>query len=410
MRSPTHFCISNKFDVPIEYFVLIFDICCQTSCPPPPPPPISTAPPPILNLIVSAFWPFSPGGKRRAAVAFAIFFFMIENLCTGAPLTLTFTQAPPLPDPIGFAGMGAGVSGDALLALGGAHFPDKKPWEGGGKAFNKFVYALERGAWHVAGELPSALAYPAYASTADGLVIAGGTNDNENFRAVFRVALKGGRLVREDLPALPVPVAFAASAMWHGKLVVIGGIGTPSATVALNDVHALDVTTPSKGWAALPPLPGRGRMLSVAGTFGGKLFVFGGCALEPDAAGKPLRSYLKEAFVLESEAGPWKRIRELPEPLVASVGPAPVAGDALLLLGGDTGFFYNNGKSPAEHPGQPRTIYAYRPADDSYAVAGQLPVGIVTAPAVQWQGKVLLVSGETGPGKRTNSVTIIGRE
>lgn len=348
------------------------------------------------------------GFKPRTALALA--FLMIANLCAGAPLALQFTPAPPLPDPIGFAGMAAGVSRDALIALGGAHFPDKKPWEGGGKVYNKFVYALENGVWRVAGELPSALAYPAYAGTPDGLVIAGGTNDEENFRTVFRVALEGGRLVRDVLPALPRPVAFAASTLWRGKLVVIGGIASPSATVALNAVHALDVADPSKGWAALPPLPGRGRMLSVAGTFGGKLFVFGGCALAPDAAGKPLRSYLKEAFVLESETGSWKPVRELPEPLVASVGPAPVAGDALLLLGGDTGFFYNNGKSPAEHPGQPRTIYAYRPADDSYAVAGQLPVGIVTAPAVEWHGKVWLISGETGPGKRTNSVTVLERE
>lgn len=353
---------------------------------------------------------FGPVRKPRAALALALSLLMTAKLCVGAPLALQFTQAPPLPDPIGFAGMAAGVSRGALLALGGAHFPGKKPWEGGRKAYNKFVFALENGAWRVAGELPGALAYAAYAGTADGLVVAGGTNDQENFREVFRVKLNGGGLVRDDLPALPTPVAFAASTLWRGKLVVIGGIAAPSATGALNAVHALDLSAPSQGWAALPPLPGRGRMLSVAGTFGGKLYVFGGCALAPDAAGQPMRTYLKEAFVLESEAGPWKPVRELPEPLVASVGPAPVAGDALLLLGGDTGFFYNNGKPPAEHPGQPRTIYAYRPADDSYALAGQLPVGIVTAPAVEWQGKVWLISGETGPGKRTNSVTVIERE
>ena len=80
-----------------------------------------------------------------------------------------------------------------------------------------------------------------------------------------------------------------------------------------------------------------------------------------------------------------------------------------VLLGGDTGFFYNNGKSPAEHPGQPKTVYAFRPATGEYSKVGELPVGIVTAPAIECCGKVHLISGETGPGKRTNTVTVVER-
>ncbi len=330
--------------------------------------------------------------------------------CSGAVIKLAFDQAPALPDPVGFAGMGAGVTNEVLLATGGANFPERKPWEGGAKVYNKAVYAFEKGDWRVIGELSGKIAYAACAGSREGLVLAGGTDDKENFRTAFRVSITGGRLVREELPALPTPVAFSAHAVWQGRLVVIGGTDSPSATSALDSVHWLDLADPGRGWGRLPSLPGRGRMLSVAGVLGGKLYVFGGCALEPDAAGKPVRSYRKEAFVLDGEQGEWKPVRELPEPLVATVGPAPAVGDALLLLGGDTGFFYNNGRSPAEHPGQPRTIYAYRPAEDAYAAAGELPLGIVTAPAVQWQGKVWLVCGETGPGKRTNTVTVIERK
>ena len=330
--------------------------------------------------------------------------------CTGAPVTLVSSQAPALPDPIGFAGMGAGAVEDAIVAVGGAHFPNKKPWEGGIKAYNRAVYVFEKNARRVAGELPDAVAYPAYAGTNDGLVVAGGTDDRENFRTTFRVSLRAdGGVSLAKLPELPAPVAFAACAVWNGKLVVIGGTDTPAATHASNAVYALDLTAPEKGWATLPALPGAGRMLSVAGVFRDKLYVFGGCSLAPDAAGKPFRTYLREAFVLDSVSGDWKRVCDLPEPLVASIGPAPVAGDALLLIGGDTGFFYNNGRSPAEHPGQPKTIYAYRPEADSYAVAGSLPIGIVTAPAVESHGKIYLISGETGPGRRTNGVTVLER-
>lgn len=330
--------------------------------------------------------------------------------CTGAPVTLVLSQAPALPDPVGFAGMGAGAVGDAIVAVGGAHFPGKKPWEGGIKVYNRAVYVFEKNAWRVAGVLPDAVAYPAYAGTKDGLVVAGGTDDRENFRTVFRVRLgANGEISSEKLPELPAPVAFAACVVWNGKLIVIGGTDTPAATHASNAVYALDLTAPEKGWATLPALPGAGRMLSVAGVFRDRLYVFGGCSLAPDAEGKPFRTYLREACVLDSVSGVWARVRDLPEPLVASVGPAPVAGDGLLLIGGDTGFFYNNGRSPAEHPGQPKTIYAYRTADDSYAVAGSLPVGIVTAPAVESHGKTYLISGETGPGRRTNAVTVLER-
>ncbi|HEV2479040.1 MAG TPA: hypothetical protein VGS79_05230, partial [Puia sp.] len=42
----------------------------------------------------------------------------------------------------GVAGPFAGVSGDALIVAGGSNFPDKKPWEGGRKAYVDEVYVL----------------------------------------------------------------------------------------------------------------------------------------------------------------------------------------------------------------------------------------------------------------------------
>lgn len=326
---------------------------------------------------------------------------------TTPAVELVFTPAAALPDPVGFAGMAAGkVGANTLLAVGGAHFPDKKPWEGGVKVYNKSVYAFENGAWRVAGELPGVMAYAAYAGTPGGLVVAGGTNDRENFRAAFRVTAEAAV---EALPELPRPVAFAACAVLADTLYVVGGTDSPAAVTALNTVFALDLAHPDKGWRELAPVPGAGRHLSVAGAFGGKLYVFGGCSLAPDANGKPFRTYLTESFSFDPKTGAWAKLADLPEPLVATAGPAPALGDALVLLGGDTGFFYNNGKSPAEHPGQPRTVHAYRPEADEYCVAGELPVGVVTAPAAELAGKVYLISGETGPGKRTNTVTVVSR-
>jgi N-acetylneuraminate epimerase len=67
-----------------------------------------------------------------------------------------WSKLPSLPDKEGFASMFAGVSGGALLAAGGANFPDKKPWEGGKKIWHDTVFVLEKfdGAWKVTGKLP----------------------------------------------------------------------------------------------------------------------------------------------------------------------------------------------------------------------------------------------------------------
>ncbi|HSF44549.1 MAG TPA: hypothetical protein VLA58_01020, partial [Chitinophagaceae bacterium] len=43
----------------------------------------------------------------------------------------TFKEFPGLPDTEGMAGMFAGQSNGRLFCMGGANFPDKKPWEGG---------------------------------------------------------------------------------------------------------------------------------------------------------------------------------------------------------------------------------------------------------------------------------------
>ena len=64
-----------------------------------------------------------------------------------------WTRLPSLPDKEGFAGSFAGVSNGALIVAGGANFPDKKPWEGGGKVWYDTVFVLQRpdGEWNVAG-------------------------------------------------------------------------------------------------------------------------------------------------------------------------------------------------------------------------------------------------------------------
>src|SRR4030095_10441619 len=58
--------------------------------------------------------------------------------------SLAWKQPPPLPDPLGVAAPFAGVSGGALIVVGGANFPDKMPWEGGKKVWQQRVCTLDQ--------------------------------------------------------------------------------------------------------------------------------------------------------------------------------------------------------------------------------------------------------------------------
>ena len=125
---------------------------------------------------------------------------------------------PDLPDAKGRAGMMAAVVLDedgheAVLAAGGANFPDGLPWEGGAKRFYRDVFLLRQiqgmWRWEKVGDLPEANAYAAFCATPDrkGLVIAGGANAQGHLDHVW-VVRSNGRV--EDFGAkLPSPCAYA---------------------------------------------------------------------------------------------------------------------------------------------------------------------------------------------------------
>jgi N-acetylneuraminic acid mutarotase len=57
-----------------------------------------------------------------------------------AQVTPSFSEFPALPDTEGMAGMFAGKSNGKLFCMGGANFPDKKPWEGGKKVWYDEIF------------------------------------------------------------------------------------------------------------------------------------------------------------------------------------------------------------------------------------------------------------------------------
>jgi N-acetylneuraminic acid mutarotase len=76
---------------------------------------------------------------------------------------------------------------------------------------------------------------------------------------------------------------------------------------------------------------------------------------------------------------------------------------SFLVMSGDDGTLVDF--KPAEkHPGFPRSIMAYNTITDYWQTLGEVPVGHVTTPMVQWHNRFVIPSGEIRPGKRSPSV------
>ncbi len=327
----------------------------------------------------------------------------ISGIWAASP-ALHWEQLAPLPNRRGLAGAYAGVSNDALLVAGGANFPSKMPWEGGRKKWHDPVFVLDKpdGRWRQAGRLPRPLAYGVSVSFEDAVICAGGCDAVRHYAEVFRLQLRGRRLVTTPLPSLPLPLAYMSGALVGQLLHIAGGTEIPGEQEALSRCFVLDLGTPDSMWRELEPFPGPPRLLAGAAAHDGTFFLFSGAALEPNTDGRVARVYLRDAWRHQPDHG-WTRLADLPQPAVAAPTPAPSLGGCLLLLAGDDGSRAGF-QPPHQHPGFPGNVLAYDPARDLWSDAGEVPAPRATAPCVRWRGGFVIPSGEVRPGVRSPQV------
>jgi len=213
----------------------------------------------------------------------------IAPVAFGAEVT-GWSRLPSLPDKEGFASMYAGVSGGALLAAGGANFPDKKPWEGGKKIWHDTVFVLEKpdGQWKVGGKLPRPLGYGVSVTHGGGVVCVGGSDADGHRAECFQLFLEHAGPTRQllrpvvgikPLPPLPCTVANMSGALLDDTLYVAGGIERPDSTSTLKTFYALDLAAKQPAWRKLEPWPGPARMLAVAAAQDGSFFLVSGADL-----------------------------------------------------------------------------------------------------------------------------------
>lgn len=321
-----------------------------------------------------------------------------------SPLFAEAKKLAPLPDREGFACLFAGISHGTLLVAGGAKFPDKRPWEGGKKVWYDAVFVLEKpdGEWKKVGTLPRPLAYGICASHRDRVICVGGSDAERHYADCFQIEWKDDKLLRTALPAMPRTIANACGALVGDVLYVAGGQEKPDSTTALKTVFALDLSAKEMKWRELDSLPGPARILATAAVVDSSLYVVGGAELYADKDGTVKRTYLKDGYRYEPRTG-WKKIADLPAPIVAAPSPAPSHEQGFFILGGDDGT--NVGFQPTEkHPGFRTEILRYDPKTDKWLEHGKLPFARVTAPLVKWGDAWIIVSGEVRPGVRSPEV------
>jgi N-acetylneuraminate epimerase len=310
-----------------------------------------------------------------------------------APARAACDRLASIPDADGFAGAFAGTAGGTLLVAGGSNFPGRKPWEGGTKVWHDTVFALDQpgGPWRVVGKLPRPMGYGVCASDGQGVVCVGGGDADRNFADAFRLTLRAGQLVTTPLPSLPRPMANGCGAMVGRTLYVAGGQETPTATRASAEVFAIDLSAAAPAWRAIPPCPGGGRILATAAAVDGAFWIAGGAALDPTG-----RRYVSDAWRYDHG---WRRVADLPHPVVAAPSPAATDVGGFFVLGGDDGS--QVGVPHDRHRGFGRSVLRYDAKADRWTPAGDYPAGAVTAPLVPWRGTWVIPNGEVRPGVRS---------
>jgi N-acetylneuraminate epimerase len=310
---------------------------------------------------------------------------------------------PPLPDAEGFAGSFAGVSNGALLVAGGTNFPEKKPWEGGAKVWYDTVYVLKNpnAKWKVAGKLPRPLGYGVGVTYNNGLICAGGSDRDRHYRDVLRVEWTNGKLTTSPLPSLPRPIANCCGAMVGDVLYIAGGIERPDSKDTSNRAWQMDFRSKPHQWTEITTWPGRGRMLAVAAGFKGAFWLVGGVDLTAGSDGTAQRHYLTDAFRYDNRNG-WKRITDLPHPVVGAPSPAPFDEKSLYLLGGDDGS--QVATPPDQHRGFGKTSLRYDVTTEKWTDAGAIVAPRATLPSAFWNGSWVLPGGEVRPGIRSPEV------
>ena len=327
---------------------------------------------------------------------------------------LSWTELPQLPDELGVAGPFAGVHNDALIVAGGANFP-LPVWESE-KVWHDRIYVLTKTddgfAWKDGGTLARPIAYGAAVSTPDGVVCMGGNDSKETFDRVFLLQWDGssGQVTSSDYPRLPKPCAFGSAALIGDVIYLAGGQRGQLLDSAMTNFCSLDLSKKQRPtefvWKQLEPWPGPSRALNLTVSqhngYNNCIYVMSGRRQHGPAA-KDV-SFLKDIWEYTPATGNWRKRADAPRCVMAGTGIGNGQSHIFVLGGADGSLFFKGNDLQDEHPGFAKETLAYHTITDTWTNAGASPRNHVTTIAVEWNGSIIVPSGEIRPRVRSPKV------
>jgi N-acetylneuraminic acid mutarotase len=321
------------------------------------------------------------------------------------PFSESWRRLSPFPHPSGMAGILAGCHNGALIAAGGANFPEAPPWEGGKKRFYDAIYVMVQGEheWKKAGRLPAPRAYSAVASTPNGLVVAGGEDGGQVLQDTLFLRWDGSRVRSFEGPQLPSAVTKAVAVEMGGAIYLAGGESEGPIHLSTKGFWRLDNSMTPAAWEVLESWPGPARALAVAAATNGSVFLVSGIESRLDGGEQPSNVYLRDAYRFRRGLG-WIRLPDLPWSTVAAPSPAPVTASParIFILGGVDG--RQVGRLPRDSKLPDDIIFFDVQHDEWRHWPEPWPMPVVTTSAVEVDGRWVFTSGETMAAKRTTDV------
>jgi SSS family solute:Na+ symporter len=327
---------------------------------------------------------------------------------------LNWSQLPILPactgqtEPLGAAGVFAGVHNDALIIAGGANFA--RPYDKTQKQWHDDIFILEKNSkeWLTGFKLDRPIAYGVSVSTKYGIVCIGGNDVNQTYDNVFLLKWdsKNKKIEKTNLPSLPLPCSNTAAAIIGDVVYVAGGQQTTNLSSAMKNFWSLDLSKISEpnnlNWKQLPVWPGERRAFNLtAAQHNGKeycVYVIGGRYQEKAEDANWVAH--NDIYEFSPSKSVWKKCADLPYPVHAVCGMD--VGQSHILIFGTA---LKSQTADANSVGCfNRDVLAYHTITDTVIKVGQMPLSQVTTTAVKWNGDIIIPSGEICPKVRTPQI------
>jgi SSS family transporter len=370
-------------------------------------------------------------------VPFICFLLLIASCAGGAKkkntVKIDWQIAGNIPGPTkdssaaGVAGPLAGVYQDVLIIGGGANFPDSMPWQGGKKKYQNALYAFKKNGGKMepvgSSSLPFTTAYGASCSTTDGIVYAGGENEQGISKMAILLRWIDGEALVEDLPDLPMPITNASMATDQAYVYLLGG---EDGQKTLSTVFKLNIKKKDR-WEKMPDLPAALSHSVAAIQSNGdhkNLYIVGGrrknaCAISDISSA---------VYEYDLKLGRWKQRSDMPHASAAATGLAS-GSSYILVFGGDQGETFSRVETMlleigresddlkkqelirqknellTNHPGFCSDVLLFNTITNKWTKIDSIPYqSQVTTTALWWGEDIIIPSGEIRAGVRTPTI------